>query len=70
MLGFIAYTFFRALCFLLVEFWWISAAAAGCHDRIAEQHISVVVRARELVAVARRYGCRAEDLAVILEQLA
>jgi GntR family transcriptional regulator len=36
---------------------------------IAPERSPVVAKARELVAVARRYGYRPEDLAAIIEQV-
>ena len=69
-LGVNANTVFRALRVLreegLVEF---RRGRGVSVTGIAEEHSPVVAKARELVAVARRYGYRPEDLAAIIEQV-
>jgi GntR family transcriptional regulator len=69
-LGVNANTVFRALRTLreegLVEF---RRGRGVSVTGIAPQRSPVVVKARELVAVARRYGYRPEELAEIIEQV-
>jgi GntR family transcriptional regulator len=69
-LGVNANTVFRALRTLrdegLVEF---RRGRGVSVTGIAPQRSPVVAKARELVAVARRYGYRPEDLAAIIEQV-
>jgi GntR family transcriptional regulator len=69
-LGVNANTVFRALRTLreegLVEF---RRGRGVSVTGIAPQRSPVVVKARELVAVARRYGYRPEELAAIIEQV-
>ena len=69
-LGVNANTVFRALRTLreegLVEF---RRGRGVSVTGIAPCRSPVVVKARELVAVARRYGCRPEELAEIIERV-
>jgi GntR family transcriptional regulator len=69
-LGVNANTVFRALRTLrdegLVEF---RRGRGVSVTGIAPERSPVVAKARELVAVARRYGYRPEDLAAIIEQV-
>ena len=69
-LGVNANTVFRALRTLreegLVEF---RRGRGVSVTGIAPERSPVVAKARELVAVARRYGYRAEELAEIIEQV-
>jgi len=69
-LGVNANTVFRALRTLreegLVEF---RRGRGVSVTGIAAERSPVVAKARELVAVARRYGYRPEDLAAIIEQV-
>jgi GntR family transcriptional regulator len=69
-LGVNAHTVFRALRTLreegLVEF---RRGRGVSVTGIAPQRSPVVAQARELVAVARRYGFRPEELAEIIEQV-
>jgi GntR family transcriptional regulator len=69
-LGVNANTVFRALRTLreegLVEF---RRGRGVSVTGVAPERSPVVAKARELVAVARRYGYRPEDLAAIIEQV-
>ena len=70
MLGVNANTVFRALRTLreegLVEF---RRGRGVSVTGIGPQRSAVVTKARELVAVARRYGYRPEELTAIIEQV-